>query len=335
MRIEALWRELELETRPGANTWLTRYALPEASTPLLVGFETERNRRALLLPILTSEIPAKREWPYCHGLELFACSLDGHTHIGVRLLDAAFVDVFVALAEDVAPRVAAAANSREAATALLARLRRWQKFLAVAAGGLSLERQRGLFGELYAMRELLLHVANDSRVVQAWRSPHRSHQDFQFSAVSLEVKTTVSKQPIAIRVTSERQLDATGARSLFLYVLILDEREIEPSSGTSGESLPELVRQLRKQLSYEALETFEDRLLEYGYLEGDVPRYESRHFAKRQGRAFAVSTGFPRLTEADLPDGIGDVSYELTLAACEPFAIDFDNVLAAIRAAFE
>ena len=38
---------------------------------------------------------------------------------------------------------------------------------------------------------------------------------------------------------------------------------------------------------------------------------------------------------ADLPTGIGDVSYELSLAACEPFAVDVDQMLASIRSLVE
>ncbi|MGD9596828.1 MAG: PD-(D/E)XK motif protein [Steroidobacteraceae bacterium] len=336
MRIESLWRELELEARSGgAAAWLTRYALPEPSTPLLVGLETANSRRALLLPIPASAMPPRRDWPHCGGLEVFANSFGGTTHLGVRLIDAPCADVFTALAEDVAPRVAAASDPREAAKAMLARLRRWQRFLAAGSGGLSLERQRGLFGELHALREHILPSLGASRAVAGWRSPLRTHQDFQFSAAAIEVKTTVAKQPISVRITSERQLDAVGSRALFLYVLMLDERETDAGPGTRGETLPELVRHLRQGFSQDVLESFDDRLLEFGYLEVDAPRYEARRFTKRQERAFLVSEDFPRITEAVLPVGIGDISYALSLAACEPFAVSVEQMLATIRSLIE
>jgi len=43
--------------------------------------------------------------------------------------------------------------------------------------------------------------------------------------------------------------------------------------------------------------------------------------------------GFPRLVESDLSSGIGDASYSLVLAACEPFAEPTGDMLAAIEAA--
>jgi len=336
MRIETLWQELELEAKSGeAAAWLTRYALPEPSMPLLVALESTNNARALLLPVPNSAIPSKRDWPYCNGLEILAISVGGAMHLGVRLIDAACSDVFTALAEDVAPRVAAASDPSAAASALLARLRRWQKFLAAGTGGLSLERQRGLFGELHALRNVLLPSLSAAPAIAAWRSPLASHQDFQFSTVAMEVKTTIAKQPLSVRVTSERQLDATGTRTLFLFVLMLDERETEAGPDAPGESLPDVVRKLRRELSPDIVEQFEDRLLEYGYLEADGPRYETRRFTKRQERAFLVSDGFPRLTEGVLPVGIGDVSYALSLAACEQFAISVEEMLVTMQRVIE
>lgn len=333
MRIEELWRELELEAQSGTPPgWLTRYALPEPTMPLLVGLETANARRALLLPLPILAIPAKRDWPHCSGLEVFTTSLNGETYLGARLIDPSGTDVFVALAEDVARRVATASDPRNAAVVMLARLRRWQKFLAAGTGGLSIERQRGLFGELHTLRAIVAPSLGAAAAVASWRAPTRSHQDFQFGGAALEVKTTSAKQPVSIRITSERQLDPVGTRSLFLFVLVLDERETdEASAGGVGESLPDIVRYLRAKMPHEAIEAFDDRLLEYGYLESDASRYEARRFTKRQGHAFLVSDAFPKLTEADLPTGIGDVSYELSLAACEPFRVDVDQMLSTIR----
>src|SRR5262249_45932183 len=144
MRIEDVWRQLEAEARAGtASAWLTRFALPQPTQPLLVALETSCNRRALLLQLPKAAIPARRLWPQCRGLEIFSAVIGGQPHLGVRLLVPLFADVFAALAEDVAPRVAAAAQPKAASAALLSRLERWQKFLAAGKMGLSVERWRG------------------------------------------------------------------------------------------------------------------------------------------------------------------------------------------------
>lgn len=330
MRIEQLWREMEMEAEAGSPAaWLTRFAQPQPAPPLLVALDVAGNRRALLLPLPRALVPGRREWPVCRGLEMFSVALAGQAHLGVRLRDAACADVFTALAEDVAARVAATTGARAAAAALLGRLRRWQKFLAAGTGGLSAEQQRGLYGELHTLRSHLLPGLGAELAVAGWRAPQAAQQDFQYPTGAVEVKTTTAKQPQAVRVTSERQLDDTGIRALFLHVVVLDEREVELGTAGGGECLPGVVTDLRSRLASEptALELFDDQLLEAGYLDADVPRYEGRRFTLRQELTFRVQRGFPRLVERSLPAGIGDVNYALSLAACAPWAVTVDAML--------
>jgi hypothetical protein len=324
MTIEELWRELEVEAQgAGASAWLTRFALAQPAQPLLVAIETAANRRALLLPLPKAAMPSRREWPVCRGLEIFGVTLSGQTHFGVRLRDAACADVFTALAEDVAPRVAAAPSARAAAKVLMGRLRRWQKFLEARATGLSQEQQRGLYGELRTLHAHLLPALGAPAALAGWRAPKAAHQDFQFASGALEVKTTTAKQPQSVRITSERQLDDTGIPALFLHLVVLDERRVEGTGSSRGETLPEIVGHLRRQLQVDdrIAETFDDRLLEAGYLDADGPHYEECRFTLRWERTFRVRRGFPRLMECDLHAGIGDVSYALAIAACEPFVL--------------
>lgn len=333
MRIEAIWQELEAELQAGAGgAWLLRFALPDPRNTLLVAINTSSRDRALLIPLSSAAIPNRRDWPQCQGLELFAAQVDGTSHFGVRLLDHRYSDVFAVLAEDIAPRVAAAADEKGAARVMLDRLRRWQKFLSARADGLSVQRQRGLFGELHFLRHVLLPQVDVQSAVTAWHAPERSHQDFQFASASIEVKTTTAKQPQDIRITSERQLDSTGTPALFLFVAVLDEREVEPNTPAQGETLPAAISGLRNLLGSNNLprDTFDDRLLDAGYLEADAPRFETRRFTLRSQQCFQVVDGFPRLLEGSLPAGVGDVSYALSLAACAPFAVPITAVISAI-----
>jgi len=325
MTTEELWQQMEEEVRSGSPAaWLTRYALPQPSQPLLIALEATSNRRALLLPLPRTAIPSRREWPECRGLEVFSVGLVGQPHLGVRLREPAYADVFAALAEDVAPRVAAASSPVEAGEVMLSRLRRWQKFLSAAASGLPIERQRGLHGELQVLRSHLIPALGAAAAVAGWRAPRAAHQDFQYPTGAVEVKATTAKQPQSVRITSERQLDDTGIPALFLHVVVLDERELEGPEPLTGESLPDVVRGLRAQLQGElaAQEAFEDRLLETGYLEADAPRYEGLRRTLRTECVFRVSGSFPRVTERDLPSGVGGVTYDLSLAACQAHSTD-------------
>ena len=105
MTIDQLWQKMEAEI-PTDTAWLTRYALSQSGHPLLVALEQSSRARALLVPVSITELPPRSEWPACRGLELILISLDALSHLGVRLRDPASADVFTALAEDVAPRIA-------------------------------------------------------------------------------------------------------------------------------------------------------------------------------------------------------------------------------------
>jgi hypothetical protein len=331
MTIEQLWQEMEAEG--GTNVaWLTRFARPQIGHPLLVALEQTTRARALLVPVSKAALPPRREWPECRGLELISVALGSQPHLGVRLRDAACSDVFTALAEDLAPRVAAASDPKQAAAEFLGRLRRWQQFLTASRDGLSVEAQRGLWGELHVVRAHLLPALGAASTVAGWKASAAAHQDFQFTVGAMEVKTTAAKQPQSVRITSERQLDDTGVGALFLHVVVVDEREVAVADSAPGKSLAALIADTRSGLAGDliALAAFNDRLLERGWLDSHASRYEGRRCTVRGERTYQVRQGFPRLVEVDLPAGVGDVNFAVSLAACEPFAVPVPVMLAAL-----
>ena len=333
MRIEELWQALEsgAGTKPkrGVRTaggWRLRLARPEAGHPLFLAVELTTGRRALLLRAPQAAIPARREWPACRGLEVFTLLADEAAHLGVVMKEPRFADVFTALAEDLARRVADEATPSAQVRALLGGLARWQKFLAAGSGGLNEEAQRGLWGELHFLRDALLPAFGEDAAVLAWQGHCAAHQDFLLPTGAVEVKTTTGKAPHVVRIASERQLDASGLPALYLRHLALAVRD------GAGETLPAMVASLRARLiaSPQTAEHFEDGLLAAGYRDADAWRYESRGYTVRETNDFAVSGRFPRLTERDLPAGIGDVRYALSLDACGPFLLPPTALLAAL-----
>lgn len=333
MTIEELWREIEAEAEiDGGSGWLLRRATASTGHPLLVALEPATRMRTLLLPAPKSEVPPRRDWPECRGLELQMVSVGGATHLAVRLREAGSADVFTTLAQDVAQRVAVAERTGDAVAALLGQLRRWQHFLAAANVGLSKEEERGLWGELHVLRAHLIPALGAGDAVASWKAPSAAHQDFQRPAGALEVKTTAAKQPGSVRITSERQLDETGVGALYLCVVIVDEREVAPASAVAGVSLPQLVGDLRHQLSLDTatLSAFDQRLIEGRYFDMHATRYEGRRRTVRSELVFEVRSDFPRLIERILPAGVGDVSYALNLASCAPFTCTSDQMIAAL-----
>lgn len=323
MTIEEQWRSLEAEAT-GADGWRLQLARPVKGHPLFAA--VEGTRRALLLRVPVKSIPPKHQWPVISGLDMLAINLAGHTYFGVALREPRFADVFAALAEDLARRVEdAGEDAKQAVTLLLGQLARWQRFLAASAVGLGTDAQRGLWGELHFLHASLLPALGGA-AVSGWKGPDGAHQDFQYPGAWIEVKTTLAKQPQAVRITSERQLDDTRAPALFLHVLMLESHEGGPAT------LPWIVAQVRAALDAwpATRELFEDALLAARYLDAHAHRYAATGYAVRQTDSFRVGPGFPRIIEQDLPAGIGDASYKLGLAACAAFAAKTESIMTAL-----
>lgn len=333
MKIEQLWKAMEAESPSVAGAeLLMRRALPEAGYPLFVAFEPGTGSRLILLPVFGTGLPARSEWPDCRGLELSVLQVNGQVEVAVRLKSPDVVEVFSVLAQDVASYVTTAKGSREAVARLFDRLQRWQILLAVAQDGLTAEAQRGLWGELYVLQAHLIPAFGPVAAVAAWRASEAAHQDFQFGKGSIEVKTSSAKQPQQIRIASERQLDDTGTGPLFLLVLSVDERVVGGGGAHDRSSLAGVIQSIRHDLkgSVQSLVDFNERLLKAGWFDTQAERYEGSRWTIRNEALFEVRGGFPRIVESDLPSGVGDVKYSISLAACGRFAANLDDVLSVL-----
>ena len=238
-------------------------------------------------------------------------------------------DLFAELADDLVSVVSASPTGDDASDALAVRLECWHRFLDQAgSNGLSPEARVGLFGELWCLRELLTPAVAVAEAVRSWRGPLGGSQDFQGANWSVEVKASRQLAPATIRVSNERQLDAPKG-FLSLLVVGLEERSHSP------ETLPEIVASIRDSLANApgASPAFEDRLLSAGYLDVQAHQYVDTGFAVRHVAAYAVGDAFPRIIELTLPAGVGNVAYDLSLDACEPYRISVDQFRNQIAAA--
>lgn len=239
----------------------------------------------------------------------------------LRLKDQAAEDLFAAVAADIVEVTTGAANDDEAKHRWLARVGRWQRLLASVPRGLGPERQRGLFAELLVLcNDLAPHVGIEA-AVQGWEGPRGGH-DFQLRGGAFEVKSSAAHQPQVVIVSSERQLDETGTDGLHLVHISLDVHQ------HAGTTLPEMVQQARDLASGTIAEAeLADRLIDADYADIHADRYRRTGYSVREQNYFEIREGFPRIVEADLPDGVGGVRYSLVIASCRPFAVERDAAL--------
>jgi hypothetical protein len=190
---------------------------------------------------------------------------------------------------------------------------RWSRFFEIwGSEGMSPDRQRGLFGELMVLEILLRTGLSPLDGVSSWKGSSGAYQDFVHLGAAIEVKTTISKEPRKVSVSSEKQLDDTDLESLALVVLTLNLVE------SGGISLPNAVATVRQLLENDgkASSIFESSLIEAGYLDSDADKY-SKHYTIRSKEIFDIRSGFPRIVS--VPPGVGDLRYSVTISACKSF----------------
>jgi Putative PD-(D/E)XK family member, (DUF4420) len=320
-----IWSELENQNAAGGD--FRRRIHEESVADLYLIVHKPSNTRGLLIDadligVDLGELPTGR------GIELRWISRpSGGQAVELVLSQPAFADLFDALITDVATAAAAGSNQQEVALRVAGRVRRWQTFLRESSAGLSDERQRGLFGELYFLRRLLIGSVPALAAVEAWVGPSAAPQDFGFGEIAVEVKTSSAKQHQVLRIASERQLDTTALTNLAVFHLSVDGRE-----GT-GQTLPQLVAELRTDLTdIAAAGVYEDRLFDAGYVDVHSDAYRTG-YTVREANIFMVTEGFPRLVEADCPPGVGDLVYSIAVSAIAQYSIDMTVLLPLIKGA--
>ena len=293
----------------------------ESLCALFAGVEKPGNCPLLILEIPSQSLDARTEMPESRGFSVEPIPVTPGPHglvqLTLRLLDELYRAVFIALVTDIAGHVLAATDQRAGVRAFLGRLRTWQAFFdRASAGGLTEEEQRGLFGELWFLRELAVADLGAQRAIAGWVGPVARSHDFEYHGVAVEVKTTAAASPKTVHVSNVLQLDSTGLDALLLLHLWL-----QPLEG-GGETLPQIVGQLRGDLAKidpGAATLLNDRLLSAGYADVHAPLYSTTGYLVRSSQLYRVSEGFPRIPIDSIPKGVVDVKYSVLLSECGPF----------------
>lgn len=333
MMVENIWQLLEQGTGEVSSGYLIRRILANVQYDVFLAIEKPSDLRLLMIRVHHRAIEkGTATYPASSSFEIRRVLLNkedtDHITLQLILTNVRYSDIFTTLVQDIVDHIANILDEQKAVVAFLARLRRWQIFLEQHnSEGLGETAQQGLYGELWFLRQSVLPCLGTLRGVLSWSGPKATQQDFQFSGCAIEVKTTTSKQHQKLTISSERQLDDTGTGVLILLHLSLDVRQ------ERGETLPDMVASVRSLLSGNpaAVETFEDLLFEAGYLNIHAPRYEQNGYTLRETNYFKVEGDFPRIVEADLRNGVGDVRYTIGVAECKRFSVAEPEVLSLIR----
>lgn len=236
----------------------------------------------------------------------------GNWLLVIRLERSELAALFTVLADDLAYHTARA-KSENPAQVVLTRLLAWQRLLAKAPNGVLPEpRLRGLLAELVMLTEAIDRLGIRDAVL-SWHGPAKAPQDFGFGFLRVEVKAVHAVQA-SIQISSPEQLSSEGC-PMMLRTQVL---ELVGERDPEAIMVAEYVRGMASLVSADAraLEQFERGLFEYGYV--DLPAYTSIWFRPGVVTEWDVDDGFPRVTRAQLPAAVDELSYSLDVSLLPP-----------------
>jgi hypothetical protein len=263
-------------------------------------------------------------------MEVDSGKISGENSYAVCLVlrDESFSDLFSVLAADIVSEVQDAPDEESTVLRFVRRINAWINFFEKFGNlGLTPEKVKGLFGELWFIKKYLLSNNDAYHKIRGWTGPDGTPHDFQFGKTAFEVKTTATKKPWKVKISNEIQLDDSGLENLFLYHLAM--REIE----SSGMTLPGLIREIMDIIKedHEVQGLFLNMLMKSGYIDAQKNNYLKTGFIISKETFYRISNGFPRLTSKELPDGVGDINYSISLASAGNFITEKEKISGILR----
>jgi hypothetical protein len=239
----------------------------------------------------------------------------------IILLVEELTDIFIVFIEDIINSLLDINDSENALIIISKRINYWKKlFGKFSTNLLTPQKQRGLFGELYFLNKLLIEK-NNKQVINAWKAPNGTNQDFYINAKTIEVKTTISNSQ-TIKISNEYQLDISGLDKLFIAFYKLYE-------FPEGITLLSLINDIRMLLNSEIdlLNIFNVKLINLGVLPELEDEYNEIGYSVRGEKYYDVTSEFPKITALMVNESISKISYGIDLGYCLNFETTFTEIL--------
>jgi hypothetical protein len=329
-KIENIWTGLENETSNHLGLLYKRYSA-EILPDVFIALKAPEKLRCIAFRISAVFPFDEYQWNKLKDIKIETLPDErdrSKKFLLILLLNNQHKDIFSTLCEDLIFGVSDLSTEQALIEKLLERLAKWQSlFEKVGKQGLSYEAQRGLYGEIYFLRLLLTSILDKYYCVNSWHGPEKSIQDFQYSNWAVEIKTTHGNNHQKIHITSERQLDDSVIEKIFLFHLSLDVRL------GNGESLNLVINEVSELLNDNTMASnlFKLKLLESGYYDIHKPLYDEQGYTIRQENIYRVAGNFPRITEKQIPIGVGDVRYSIVLSESEEWRINNQTLLGELQ----
>lgn len=217
-------------------------------------------------------------------------------------------------------------QAREPWKAVAATIRAWQSAWKPVRQAMDKPVQIGLFGELLALRFLMIPAIGAAAVDQ-WSGPESERHDFVGERLHIEVKTTRKSRPEHEISRLDQLRVPAGCQLLFVSIQL---EETIGGAETLATQVDAIVDVLRRDPA--ALDAFMTKMVYMGWSEEMRNSGELLRFFVRETGVYAVDKDFPRLPdEFRPPSGIVSVKYTVDLVNVP--SLGMDEATSAIKTA--
>ena len=231
------------------------------------------------------------------------------------LTDKDLIDSFTLVIKDVAHRCKEYSDEL-VINKSIERLLDWSEFLKPSRKGIKKSEQRGLWGEMFVLREYMSEVHPIEDAVKFWVGQDKSKQDFTLNHIALEVKTSMSGATPVIKISSIDQLEKV-TDYLYLMKIFINE-----GNDPDAKSLKDLYENIIESIG-------DDRETLTKFL-SDTSRVYDRATEKQINEKFIflnyelyeIVEKFPRLSKNDFSEAIIIKDYELDRSKIAEFLIE-------------
>lgn len=250
------------------------------------------------------------------GVEIQVLPAIDHSELVIILLENDLSDIFSYFIEDIINDLKTINEENIALLKISSKVNYWKRLFSKITGDiLTPQQQRGLYGELFFLNELIEINADKSFIINGWHGPLGANQDFFYNGLAVEVKTSKSNKP-TIKISNEYQLDSTGLNELYVQFYKLNEYQ------GGAETLYRLICGIREQLNSDMLIQFNEKIEILGINPETEQEYNNISYSVGFERTYQITENFPRIIRNTLNEAISAVSYEIEPKLCAEFETD-------------
>lgn len=171
----------------------------------------------------------------------------------------------------------------------------------------------GLIGEIYFLQNVLIPKYGQDVSLESYVGADRAHKDFEVRDMWFEVKS-IHNGVRTVKISSIEQLDSSQEGHLEILTF-------EQSTPTFEKNitLNSIISNIKSTLDRKWRLKFDEKMRKSGYIE--VERYDEYNYHFLGVDEYIVEKNFPKLSKADLPNGISKASYEIDISAIKGFKV--------------